>query len=117
MITLKKLGTVTSALEMNTDNYAIETKIFPTNGDNFPFKYTENIQIIAKKLQIKKWQLIPPEPAFYLVAQSTMVISAKTNIQLSIVDMFDYEAYYKWNFQILAVRKKNCMPVVTHPNW
>lgn len=113
LIVLSSLGEIECTLELSTMEYAIESFSFPSSDR---FIRSDNIQEVARKIGLTKWNLVNPTSAYYVVAKVQVEKLGLSVLQLSVTDTDSDVIYFEWNFEYFAVLPiKYCFPIIEHP--
>lgn len=118
LIFLLNLGKTTCAIELFTNDYAIESFIFPGSGGRKKFKKTDNIQTTARLAGIKKWNSIEPVAGYYFRSSLKLHRIHRSQIQLTVTDSIKDTVYFDWTYETMVnLKPGDCHPVIRILNW
>lgn len=115
LIVLTDLGTVPSMIEMTTAEYAIAYLYFSSNN-SLDFKTTNDIQAVAKKLNVPSTDL-PTGNVFYYEGKYRMSTDGVELVTLKVTEVSSSLLRYIWSFQFGSIKNVGCNPSVSVTNW
>lgn len=117
IIFLEDQGNVETALEIYTNNYAMESFNFPNDEFN-KFKETENLEKVLIKFGIKSSLSEKGKKGFYVPVKINFVSIGISNILVTFINADGNQIYYYWSFQIYVYADLNkCFPIIKEQKW
>lgn len=120
LIALRRTGSTPFTLEVTTDNYFIHSVQFRADASN-PFANSDNLQAIARQLNMRKFALVPAMAADYLIVPNVTMVSAEQSaMKLLITNTETTDVMYEWMFpyrSYVPVERLGCRPQIDFAQW